>query len=236
MENKRKVVYHVGVRYRSDEYFTIRASIPVSASDASSMLTGIGFKSPTKLWNEQHGVCERQTLCSSSMQHGIDTEDEALSYLEGLYPVGKVVLARDPPLAQRGKYGATADGFLWDPEHDTVCGVEIKCPDPRYSKQPYMDVPIKYIIQCYINMYVYGLNQWILFCYLKRDDDRPLYRMWRIPWVPEIFEKLDAMLEIFLKMKRAPTRGEMPGMKEWKQLELPVCWRECIVGANCSLV
>jgi len=142
---------------RSDEWHDLRQGC-ITASGASKLITADGKRSSTFQDVINQMVAERITgerneiPVTEAMQHGIDTEDEAVKFFEfandvTVQKIGFVTI--DEPDV---RIGCSPDGIIKETKHL----LEVKCPQPKKQIKVLRDakLPTEYKAQTQMQLYV----------------------------------------------------------------------------------
>lgn len=156
---------------RSPEWWRIRRGLP-TASSFDKLLTPARMKPSA---SQDSWICELVAerfasvwpneggYVSSSMQHGIDTEDTARRWYE--FDNDVEVTQVGFCLSDCGRFGCSPDGLVGD---DGL--LELKCPDAHTHVQYLLsgDLPLEYKCQCHGSLAVTG-RKWIDFMSFHED-------------------------------------------------------------------
>lgn len=155
---------------RSDDWYEARRGRP-SASSASKVITSTGKASASMtgylydLLAARASYEAKQFDPTPDMQHGIDTEDEAIA----LYGFLTDVEVEQVGLLVCEETGAVAspDGLVSD-----GYGLEVKCPKAStfFKEKDGDKVPAKYLPQIHWSLAVSGYDRWDYMAYLIGQD------------------------------------------------------------------
>lgn len=153
----------VDVEQRSPQWHALRRT-KIGASSSPALLNLCPNKSSLSVYNEM--MFGEKPYVNEAMQHGTDTEDEALEYFNRSIPTQGDQYKFSPAVVISEEYDfmmASLDGI--NGSYNVI--LEIKCPGLKTYEQCFLDnVPVYWEYQIQHQLAVTGLDLAILFVYI----------------------------------------------------------------------
>lgn len=200
------------------------AQIYVSSTQISSVIHLNKHKSKRMLWYEKKGIRkERSVQGNQAVDDGVALEETAINVALDIIDPGNLFAYFKPGIVVDpwSKTCCSPDLVmgLWhlNGKGPTLVGLEVKVPHTRGIPESITDVPIEYIIQCFVSIHITKAEFWYLFFYNKHSRSPGSDALFIVYPNAEIWSLVNIEVYDFIKSLE---RDEVPQVKNRSTVDL----------------
>jgi len=141
----------------------------ISSTQVAAIFHGSSFMSKKKLYNVLKGKEKRPHYENDAMRYGKDMEDKtlmkALGFLKGkgLIDEQKGTVHRCGTIVHPLKNVCCSPDSVYVEEKKSIVGIEVKTCYTKKCPQKVEDLPLQYLLQCFVSIYVTEADRWYLY-------------------------------------------------------------------------